>query len=111
MRKQCQDYNLKHFNELRSLYASCFKYIKSVSSGYEETQRKLKYNEELVGEIAATEANIVSISTEESRLAEERKKIVKKNMELNGKLMRETSRAEDLQLAVDKERTSKQYMI
>lgn len=107
MRKQSQDFQLKHYNELRSLRSGIFKFIKSVSYGYEETQRKLKYNEELAGEVAATEAIITSIATEESRLAEERENIEKKNVELNGKLKRETSRVEDLQLAINKERTSK----
>lgn len=110
MRKDLKDLNLRYRNDQRSLLFSISKLNKNVSYGLEETQRKLKYNEELAREIAATEANITSIIIEESRIAEERKKVVKKNMELNVKLKRETSRIKDLQLSVDKKRTSKEYV-
>lgn len=102
-----QDLRHKYLNEALALRSNVLKFFKSVSATYEEEQRKLKYNDELSRRISAAEAQIISVAAEEAKVQEEKKKINQKNAELNGKLKREISRAEDLQLAVDRDRASK----
>lgn len=106
MKKHVDDFRLKYFNESRIVRSHLLSLLKDVEETYEEIQQKSKYNKELAEKISCIEARIATAVSEENRLGEERKKIAKKNSELTVKLKRETSKAEDLQAAVEKERTS-----
>ena len=110
MHKQIEDFRHNYLSQALLLRASLVKFFKNVSNSYEEEQRKLKYNEDLTARIAAAESQIASVLNEEARIQEEKKKVTQKNSELNAKLKRESSKVEDLQLTVDRERARKFYI-
>lgn len=101
-----QNLRYKHLNLMHLLKANIVEYIKSVSNTYEEEQRKLRYNEDLAKKIAATEAQVALVAAEQAKAQEEKNRILQKDVELKAKLKRETTKAQELQSAVDKERAS-----
>lgn len=101
-----QNLRYKHLNLMHLLKANIVEYIKSVSNTYEEEQRKLRYNEDLAKKIAETEAQVALVAAEQAKAQEEKNRILQKDVELKAKLKRETTKAQELQSAVDKERAS-----
>ncbi|KZS05570.1 Uncharacterized protein APZ42_031220 [Daphnia magna] len=99
-----QNLRYKHLNLMHLLKANIVEYIKSVSNTYEEEQRKLRYNEDLAKKIAETEAQVALVAAEQAKAQEEKNRILQKDVELKAKLKRETTKAQELQSAVDKER-------
>jgi hypothetical protein len=80
-----------------------------VSVVREEEQRKLKYNDDLAKRIAETEAALIAV--ENAKVQEEKKKVLQKNAELKAKLKQETIKADDLQLVLDRDRASKEFIL
>jgi exonuclease III len=83
------------------------KFSQNASNAREEEQRKLKYSEDLAKRIAETEAQTALVAEGDLKVQEKKKKVLQKNAELRAKLKQETIKADDLQSAAQRERSSK----
>jgi exonuclease III len=83
------------------------KFSQNASNAREEEQRKLKYSEDLAKRIAETEAQTALVAEGDLKVQDKKKKVLQKNAELRAKLKQETIKADDLQSAAQRERSSK----
>jgi hypothetical protein len=107
MESHVRNFRDRYDNLALLVISNCVKFSQNASNAREEEQRKLKYSEDLAKRIAETEAQTALVAEGDLKVQEKKKKVLQKNAELRAKLKQETIKADDLQSAAQRERSSK----